>query len=338
MSSKYGRADQTQLRALVVLLGLLVGWGLGAARPAAAGRGPRLVDAVAAAVDGEPITLWDLERFAQGRGRLLPPEERRDRKALLEALVRARMFAKEFDRYGIKAEDRDVEAYIDSRLAQAGSSREEVEAVLERMGLAWEDYFERMREEVQRLALINREIRAKVTVSPEEVRRYWQQSDEYRTAERVELAHIYIPLPADDAGRAAARAQAQAAYELARQGRFSEAARKYSKGPTAASGGNLGMFEVAALSAPFAKRIEGLREGQVTEPFEADGALHLLKVVKRLPPGRVPLEEVREEIREKLYDRLLQERYERWIREDLRRRHHVTMQVEEAPWASLARW
>ncbi|RMF21584.1 MAG: hypothetical protein D6760_09195 [Deltaproteobacteria bacterium] len=301
---------------------------LAAARPAAA----ELVDAVIASVDGEPITLVDLERFTAGRARLLPPEERRSRRDILEALIRSRMFAKEFERTGIHAEDEDVEAYIDSRLVQSGSSRADIQMALARMGLTWEDYFERMREEVQRLALINREIRAKVTVSPEEVRRAWKTSPEYETKDRVEIGDIYLPLPDDPAEAQALRGQAREIYELARRGRFGEAARKYSKGPTASAGGHLGVFDVGALSEVFAREVAKLEEGEVSEPFEVDGAIHILKVFKRFPPGRVPLEEVRDEIYEKLYDELLQQRYERWMREDLRRRHHVTVQMDGAPW------
>ena len=285
-----------------------------------------------ASVDGKPITLLDLDHFADGRGRLLPPEERRSRRDLLEALIRSRMFAEEFEKNGIHAEDEDVEAYIDSRLVQTGSSRADIEAALARMGLKWEDYFERMREEVQRLALINREIRAKVTVSPEEVRRAWKTSAEYETKDRVEIGDIYLPLPDDPAEAQALREQAREVYELARRGGFGEAARKYSKGPTASAGGHLGVFDIGALSEVFAREVAKLDEGEVSEPFEVDGAIHLLKVFKRFPPGRVPLEEVREEIYEKLYDELLQQRYERWMREDLRRRHHVTVQIDDAPW------
>ncbi len=43
--------------------------------------------------------------------------------------------------------------------------------------------------------------------------------------------------------------------------------------------------------------------------------------------GRVPLEEVEEEIREKLYVEHLNERFTRWVEEDLRERHHVTVHL-----------
>ena len=302
---------------------------------AAADPSPRLVDTVLASVDGDPITLLDMRRFEGNQAKLLAPEERRDRRALIEAMVRNRMFEKEFERNGIHAEDVDVEAYIDNRLLQSGSSRAALQAAIGQVGVSWHDYFERMRAEVQRLALINREIRSNVSVTPEEIRREWQSNSDYETHDRVEIADIYLPLPAsaDAQAEGAAWTQAREVYELARRGRFGEAARKYSQGPTADTGGHLGVFDVASLSDVFAKQIGRLDEGQVTEPFEADGAIHLLKLIKKFKPGRFPLDEVRDDIREKLYDQLLEERFQRWIKEDLKKRHHVTMQMAE-----LDRW
>ena len=48
-----------------------------------------------------------------------------------------------------------------------GSSRADVERALSEIGLRWSDYFERMRFEVEKLALINREIRTRVHVTDE---------------------------------------------------------------------------------------------------------------------------------------------------------------------------
>jgi hypothetical protein len=38
----------------------------------------------------------------------------------------------------------------------------------------------------------------------------------------------------------------------------------------------------------------------------------------------VPFEDVEDSIREKLYTQMLEERFARWTREDLRKRYHVT--------------
>jgi peptidyl-prolyl cis-trans isomerase SurA len=320
---------------LVLCAGLLLAPPIVA--PAAAAEqptdGPRLINAVVAAVDGKPITLRELEIFEKGRARLLSPPERKSRATILDAMVKSRLFKAEFDKNGITATDEDVGLYIDSILADGGSSREQVKAALENIGLTWDDYFARMREEVEKFALINREIRTRVNVTPEEVERYWRDNPQYVHEDSVEIGHIYLPFPprADDAARDQVRTAASAAYEMARTRSFEEAARRYSQGPTAQEGGTLGIFGRGQMAPDFEHVVTKLDTGEISEPFEAGGAMHILKLIKKYPAGRIPLEDVREKIRAKLYDQALDARFKRWVDEDLRNRHHVTVMLDDLP-------
>lgn len=290
---------------------------------------PLLVNAVVAQVDGNPITLRELEAFASGRGRLLPPEERSSQAQLLESLIRSYMLRGEFREKNIVGEDRDVEMYIDNVMHQTNSSRADLQDALDDLGITWQDYFERMREEMQRLALVNREIRSRVNVTPEEIERHWKKSDEFELSARVEIADIFIPFPESGGmvGEERARREAKQAYEAAKADGFGDAARRYSKGPTAADGGRLGVFGKGTMAPEFERQLAKLDDGEISEPFEAAGGFHIVKLERRISGGRVPLEEVEEEIREKLYVEHLNARFTRWVEEDLRARHHVTVHL-----------
>ena len=309
---------------------VLVLAGVGAARAEDVARGSyELVDAVVASVDGSPITLVDLENYERGAGKLLAPEERATRSAMLDAMIRNKMFQAEFDKQGIKAPDSDVEIYIDNICAESHSSRDQIKKSLAQMGVTWDEYFERMRQELQRMALINREIRARVNVTPEEIERAWREDPQYGTPEKMEIGDIYIPISGSSSeARDAARARADEAYEAARKN-FAKAAKKYSEGPNAEDGGVLGTFSRGEMAASFAKAIEGLEPGGVSPPFESDGAFHIVKVVQVVEPDRLPLDEVRKAIEEQLYSQSLETRFRRWVDEDLRKRHHVTMQLDD---------
>jgi peptidyl-prolyl cis-trans isomerase SurA len=287
---------------------------------------PELVGAVVASVDGVPITLLDLEKFSASSGRLLSPEERASQAAMLDSMVNMKMFEAEFARQGISASDADVETYIDNLMESTGSNRQAVRDALARMGLTWEEYFERMRQEVQRLALVNREVRARVNITPEEIERTWREDSQYVLPERIEIGHIYIPI--GDDGTEAARARAQAAWQAA-TGNFGRAAAEYSRGPNADEGGILGTFRPEELSPMFRQAVANLKPGDVSEPFQDEGAFHIVKVVSMVEPERVPLEQVRTELEEKLYNETLEARFRRWVDEDLRKRHHITMQLEQ---------
>ena len=302
-----------------------------ASSPAIAqGQDVELVNAVVASVDGVPVTMRDLDAFAAGEGRLLSPEERSTRTALLDAMVKLRMFAAEYEANGINATNADVEIYIDHLIAESGSSREAVRNALDRMGLSWDDYFRRMRQEAQRLALINREIRSRVNVTPEEVERFWKESPDFLQPERMEIGHVFIPFPerATPEQIETLRARAMEAHRAARKN-FAKAAHAYSEGPNAEEGGVLGTFRRGTMAPMFERELEGMSEGDVSEPFEAEGAIHIIKLVRVVPTERVPLEKVRSSIEERLYDEALDTRFKRWVEEDLLKRHHITMQLDE---------
>jgi peptidyl-prolyl cis-trans isomerase SurA len=310
-----------------VALGLV---GVSTARAEDAGRGSyELIDAVVASVDGSPITLIDLDKYERGAGQLLSQEEKASRSAMLDAMIRNKMFQAEFDKKGIKASDSDVNIYIDNIVEESHSSREQIKKSLAQMGVSWDDYFERMRQELQRMALINREIRSRVNVTPEEVERAWREDPRYGTPEKLEIGDIYIPVSgSSQEAQDAARAKANEAYQAARKN-FSKAAKKFSAGPNAADGGILGTFSRGEMAAKFAKAIEGLDPGDVSTPFEADGAFHIVTVVRVVKPGRLPFDQVRKDIEDQLYSQSLETRFRRWVDEDLRKRHTVTVQLDD---------
>jgi parvulin-like peptidyl-prolyl isomerase len=79
----------------------------------------------------------------------------------------------------------------------------------------------------------------------------------------------------------------------------------------------------------FESAVADLGEGGVSRPFEAEGAFHILKLVRVVKPEREALDdETRAEIQERLYNESLDARFRRWVDEDLVKRHHVTMQLD----------
>lgn len=298
--------------------------------PAVAHALPELVNGVIASIDGQAVTLMDLKVYENTRVPFLPADSRDDRDEILKALVQSRIYEAEYARNGMTADDEDVEAYIDNVLRQSGSDRAGVREALNASGLKWDDYFERMREEVLRLSLVNREVGARVNITPEEVERAWKTDLAYLRPRRVEIAHIYLPFPAEDSEAAdRVRALAVELYDRVRKRGFADAAREYSRGPTAAEGGILGVFDEGSMAEHFETAVEGLDEGEVSRPFEALGGMNLVRLLKVLPSGRVPLEEVAEELEAKLYQAAMDSRFRRFVEEDLYKRHHVVFLLHD---------
>lgn len=288
----------------------------------------KVLDGLVAVVDGNPMTLRDLRAYQRTASVFLPPEIRDNFEAIVQGMIERRLLLAEFEKNGIKVSDEMVEHYITGILEQNGQTRTQVEKAVADAGLQWSDYFERMREEVQRLSLVNMLIRARVNVTPEEVERAWKSDPAFMQSEKLEIADIFLPLPADPDAAAAVRVQAVEVLREARRN-FADAARKYSKGAGAAEGGRLGEFERGTMTAFFESATAKLGEGDVSAPVEGGGGLHIVKVLSIHSKGRRPLAEVSEQIHEKLYEARLEERYQKWVNEDLRKEHRVEILIDD---------
>jgi peptidyl-prolyl cis-trans isomerase SurA len=313
--------------------GVLLVAATASAEPAALVRGNvRIVNAIVASIDGKPITLREFSAYQNGRGRLLPPDQRKSESEFLDGMIEEQLLRAEFATQQIRADDEDTQYYIDRILDANGSTKADVERALSEIGLHWADYFERMRFEVEKLALINREIRARVHVTNEEVERYWLESGGANEPEGYDVSQIFIPIPPseDPAQAEAVKQRVQEAYAMIESDGFARAAKKYSFGPTAADGGKIGKFEKGQLAPEFEQRLSELSPGEYTKPFIAGGGIHILKLDRVIAGGarRQLTDERREQIRNKLYDDMLDERLQRWVREDLRKKHHVAVRLQ----------
>ncbi len=68
-----------------------------------------------------------------------------------------------------------------------------------------------------------------------------------------------------------------------------------------------------------------LKVGEVSPPIRTKVGLHLVKLEAREGESHQSLDEVADRIKEQLYNAALEERFQKWLTEDLRKRHHVEM-------------
>ena len=106
---------------------------------------------------------------------------------------------------------------------------------------------------------------------------------------------------------------------------FASLAQRYSRGPGAEQGGDLGFFSKGELDPVLEKAIVNLKEGESSQVIETEKGLHIIKVteVDLTPPK--PLEQVRESIYNLLYQRELDYKYREWI-SSLRERSFVKIE------------
>lgn len=312
--------NRQRVTARPALLGLLLAAAL-AATPAAA----VVVNRILATIDGEPVTLHELNTFAERATRGRPAV---DSAALLEGLITDKLLQKEVSDKGIIVRDEDIDNYIAGVKERNQIDDGQLQRALSEQGLTLAGYRKQVREEVEKAQLINREIRGKVNVTPEEVERYYQAHlEEYATPEKMRVRHILVRVPGDAEPSRIEAAVAKADdlhRQLKRGADFAELARQASDdAATAQDGGDLGWMKQGEMLEAFEQATMTLKPGQLSQPVRTDVGFHLIKLEERAGASHKPLDELAAGIKEQLYGAALEERYQKWLTEELRKRHLV---------------
>ena len=306
-----------------------------------------VINRIVATVDDEPITLRELRSFGkapgqQGQQAMFMPQggaAGMADKDILEVLIMNKLITKEVETQGIKAKDEDIDSYIERIKAQGNLDDEQFKAALATQGLTLESYRQQVAGEIERALLVNKEIATRVNVTPQDIERYYKEnSGDYSQAEQVHVRHIFLPLSSSGSyeGDKEVMAQAEDIRKRALNGEdFGKLADEFSQGPGAGQGGDIGYFKKGQMAKEIDEVAFSLKAGEISEPFRAGSGVHLIKVEEHVEPGQQTLsKEESEEIKRKLYNDALKERYDRWFQEDLRFRHNIENFLTAAPRSS----
>jgi parvulin-like peptidyl-prolyl isomerase len=123
------------------------------------------------------------------------------------------------------------------------------------------------------------------------------------------------------------RERAAQVYDLLKKGeRFEELALRYSEGPEGRRGGSLGYVRLGDTLPQIQKAIEGLAPGQVSEPIPSPVGMHIIRVDDRKAAQYRPFEEVKEDIRNAVFQLKTEEAYQGWIK-DLKDKAYIEIRL-----------
>lgn len=208
-------------------------------------------------------------------------------------------------------EARDVavpEATVEAALAEVRGRYADAEAFdndLAGNGLSAGQYAEALARELKVDAILEKVASRAARVSDVDVDLYYQfHLDEFSRPEVRRARHILVTVNESlpENGRAAARRRAdEIAARLARDPkRFEEQALKHSECPTAMHGGLLGDVLPGKLYPELEATLFGLPEGGLSAVVESELGFHILRCDAVTPAGPVPLDQVRDKVREML--------------------------------------
>ncbi len=195
-------------------------------------------------------------------------------------------------------------------------SMEDLERAAQEQGVSYEDFKENVRGNIVTQQVIGKEVGGRIQITQEEARAYYEQhKSEFERPEQVRLSEILVstqdPNPGGDSSSPPApdsqrvTVAEQKARELLVQIRggaaFEEVAQKNSDGPTAAQGGDLGLFKRGVLAAELENTIFAMKAGEVSEVTRTRQGFIILKVAEHHDAGAPPQKEIEPQIMERIY-------------------------------------
>lgn len=283
-----------------------------------------VVERIVAKVNGEIITLSELNlEVQQTIERLGPaptPEEEAKRKSDLQKQILDRMIDNKLvmqvaEERGLKVPSRFFDEWKKNVMDQMKITTEEDfvrQVALQGTSVdALKKQFEEglLMQEVRRM-----EVDSKVSVSEPEIQeRYRQHIRDYTEPAKIRLREIVLKF--DPAAEVEEGHKIQQILQEIKQGAdFAELARMHSESSSRDAGGDLGFFNKGELTEQLDDAAFALEPGQVSDVIRTESAFYLIKIEEKTEEKVKPLEEVRSEVADAIFQEKMSVQLDRYVK------------------------
>jgi len=282
---------------------------------------------VVAIVNDDVITLYELnQKIRAVTGATAEQLREKDEERYLEAREKILQFMiddkcaqEKIQEMGIKIPPERIDERIEMIKRRNRWTHEDLLAALKQEGITFEEFREKIEKDLERTELINYQVKSKIIVRDEQITQYYEEhKKDFSTEEKVHLAGIFLIQrdPKDEEESLRLKAKGEEILTKLKNGEdFAALCKKFSQGPGADEGGDLGSFKVDQLDPELRNAVAGIEEGGVTDLIIKPNGIQILKLIKRQKAEAHPFEEVREDIYATLYQEEVNRRYEAWIKE-----------------------
>jgi peptidyl-prolyl cis-trans isomerase SurA len=211
----------------------------------------------------------------------LPPQNVL-RQQVLERLVLQELQMQRAERAGIKVSDETLNNALRDVAEQNRIPLAQLPDALAQQGIEYASYREGMRKELAMQLLRQRDVIARINVSPREIDQFIERQKK-APSERNEynISHILVAVPqaATPDQLEEAERKAKEVFEKASAGEdFSRLAVAYSNAQTALEGGALGWRKGPELPTFLGEVVAGMKAGDVTQPIRTPSGFHIVRL------------------------------------------------------------
>jgi peptidyl-prolyl cis-trans isomerase SurA len=246
-----------------------------------------LLDRVAAVVNEGVVLQSELDeqvtmitRRLEKQQTQLPPANVL-RQQILERLVIQEVQLQRAERAGIKVPDEVLNESLKDVAARNNMTLDQLPRALEAQGINYAAYRDSIRKEMTIQMLRQRDVLARIIVTPREIDHYLEKQQESRENSEFNVSHILLSLPEAASPGQLEEVQQRATdiVQRAREGEdFAQLAVSYSNSQTALEGGQLGWRKSAQLPTFIAELVSGMQTGQVSDPVRTPSGFHIIRL------------------------------------------------------------
>ncbi len=293
--------------------------------PATAGE---VVNQVILRVNDRITTLYDyLERRAGLREELLrnpqlSPEDR-DRmfaelpKRVMRDIFQELLLQSRADQLELFVTEQEIDEEIQSMMERNKiTTKEELNEALQSFGMDMPKFRKQFEVEIRLQKVVGQEVRSQISVEEDELRRVYRANiADFAVAEKRDARELII---LEDSALSAEEQRELAAATVGRlrAGESLETiAAELSAAETSSGVVNLGWVTDTDIDPALKDPLWQLKAGEVSEPIEGRGGLHILQLVGIQEATELPFNEVKNRIRYREQNRLFAEKFENYLRE-----------------------
>ncbi len=288
---------------------------------------PRVIDGIAIIVNKDAILVSEIneamaplmqEYRVRYQGDELKKKMKELRETIIEQAIDTKLILQVAKRKGLVADQKDVDNRVEIVKSRFPSEDIFLQALAAK-GITYLEYREQVAEQVLVQETIRSEVGAGIRVSENEMQEYYDSHpDEFVMKQKARLAQIFLKIPSGSAQEEIERLRQKAEQLriLIEEGAaFEEIAMKYSEGPYREKGGVLGEVSPGEMLPELEQVVFSMKAGEVSPVVQTTYGLYLLKTLDVKPARKVPFEEARPMIEERVGENKRSQRYKDWIKE-----------------------
>lgn len=285
-------------------------------------------DGIVAIVNSDLIMLSEVQRELTSERERIQKDSRGDtlarrlktaEYATLTSMIERKLQLQEAKTRGITVTDQEIQQMI-RQMKQQGETIDESNPA----------DMKRVREQLTLLKLVDRDVRSAVMVAGSDMKRYFQEHhDRFALSEEYTLSQVLIK-PRSPEDTADAREKVREVMTRLKQGEsFADMALRFSDGPNASHGGNLGLVRQGELLPEIERTVATLVPGGISDVIETSEGFHIMRLEDKTPKQFRPYAQVSNEIQGLVFQQKSEDAFQTWLT-NLKNKAYIEIKFESA--------